>query len=71
MKGIVVGHPRVSVDLEVCEASGVCESLAPEVFELDEDEILRIKQRDVSPEIGERIESAVRRCPKQALHLKR
>ena len=58
---------RVRVDHELCEANGVCVRLVPEVFELDDDDRLRLKQ-DASPEsLRWRLAEAVRRCPKQAL----
>ena len=57
---------RVRVDHELCEANGVCVRLVPEVFELDDDDRLRLKQE--RPEsLRSRVAEAVRRCPKQAL----
>ena len=58
---------RVRIDHELCEANGVCVRLVPEVFELDDNDRLRLKQ-DASPEsLRSRLAEAVRRCPKQAL----
>jgi ferredoxin len=43
--------------------SGVCEMVAPEVFELDDDGVLQVRQpADVS-----QVETAVRACPTGAL----
>lgn len=36
---------RVEVNLDRCEADGICESLAPEVFELDDDDQLNDDQQ--------------------------
>ncbi len=58
---------EVSVDPQLCEANGVCVGLAPGVFTLDDDEMLRISQpASDSPEI-ERVLKAVAQCPKGAL----
>jgi ferredoxin len=54
---------RVVVDRERCMGSGVCEMEAPEVFELDDDGVLQVRQpADVS-----QVETAVRACPTGAL----
>ena len=59
---------RVRVDHQLCEANGVCVRLVPEVFVLDDDDRLRLKQEP--PEsLRSRLAEAVRRCPKQALAL--
>ena len=57
---------RVRIDPQLCEANGVCVRLVPEVFELDDDDRLRLTQEP--PEsLRSRVAEAVRRCPKQAL----
>ena len=33
---------RVAVDRDLCEANGVCAGLAPEVFDLDDEDYLHI-----------------------------
>ncbi|WUH97104.1 ferredoxin [Spirillospora sp. NBC_00431] len=60
---------RVRVDPLVCEANGVCAGLAPEVFDLDDEDELHILEPDVPPEERDRVRHAVRSCPKAALTL--
>jgi ferredoxin len=60
---------RVRVDRDLCESNGVCERLAPEVFEVGDDDRLRLKQERPPAELRARVEEAVRRCPKQALSI--
>jgi ferredoxin len=60
---------RVRVNHDLCESNGVCVRLAPEVFELDDDDRLRLKQEQPSDELRAQVEQAVRRCPKQALSI--
>jgi len=55
------------VDRELCESNGVCVRLVPEVFELDDDDRLRVLQERPPEALRARVEQAVRRCPKQAL----
>ena len=59
---------RVRVDHELCEANAVCVRLVPEVFELDDDDRLRLKGEPGEAQRS-RVAEAVRRCPKQALTL--
>jgi len=60
---------RVRVDHDLCEANAVCVRLVPEVFELDDDDRLRLKQERPDEALRSRVAEAVRRCPKQALAL--
>ena len=58
---------RVEVDRTLCEANGVCTGLAPDFFELDDDEELVIKAETIPDDQVERVSLAVARCPKNAL----
>ncbi len=60
---------RVRVDRDLCESNGECVRIAPEVFELGDDDRLRILLERPPAALRERVERAVRRCPKQALSL--
>jgi ferredoxin len=60
---------RVRVDRLACEANGVCAGLVPEVFELDDEDVLHITRADVPPELADGVRHAVRSCPKLALSL--
>lgn len=60
---------KVSVDPMVCEANGVCVGLAPDVFDLTEEDELEILQPDVPAAEADRVRHAVRACPKAALTL--
>lgn len=60
---------EVEVNRELCEANGVCEGLAPEVFHLDDAEELQVRGQ-VGPEEQERVRKAVQMCPKGALSIR-
>lgn len=59
---------ELRVDRDLCEANAVCCGLAPDVFELDDEEQLVITQ-PFPPDRLERVQKAVERCPKNALEL--
>jgi ferredoxin len=59
---------ELRVDRDLCEANAVCCGLAPDVFELDDDEQLVITQPFPDDRL-ERVQLAVQRCPKNALEL--
>jgi len=60
---------RVQVDRQLCESNAVCVRLVPEVFTLDDDDRLRVAPGPLPEALRQRVEQAVRRCPKQALTL--
>ncbi|WP_433196275.1 ferredoxin [Nocardia sp. CA-107356] len=60
---------KVSVDLDQCEANGICVGIAPDVFELDDDDMLHIVVGEVAPDRLDDVRDAVAQCPKAALRL--
>ena len=60
---------RVSVNLDLCEAHGVCTGIAPDVFELDDDDILHILVPEPPPDRWDAMREAASRCPKQAIRI--
>ena len=60
---------RVQVDRDRCVGSGVCESLAPEVFEIDDDGVLQVLREEPAPDDLDGVRDAVQSCPARALAL--
>ncbi|WP_121257465.1 ferredoxin [Nocardioides ferulae] len=60
---------RIVVDRDRCEGLGMCEAMAPDYFELDDDEQMSVLREAPSPEHGGRVAAAVASCPVQALSL--
>ncbi len=60
---------KIKVDYDLCEATAICMQQAPEVFKVDEDDNLHILDESPGPELREKVENAVRLCPRQALSL--
>ena len=60
---------KVEVDFDLCESNGVCMDVAPEVFEVRDDDFLYILQDAPEEPLRENVEAAVQRCPKQAISI--
>ena len=60
---------RVVVDFDLCESNAVCMGIAPEVFEVRDDDFLYILDETPPEALRPKLEEAVRRCPKQAISL--
>lgn len=60
---------RILVDYVRCEGHGLCEQAAPEIFQLDEDGELHLRQDEVDPASEPAAAAAIRVCPVAALSL--
>jgi ferredoxin len=60
---------RVVVDHNKCTGLGLCESIAPDFFEVQEDGSLELLASEASEEHRSELEEAVRSCPTEALSL--
>ena len=58
---------RVKVDRALCESNAICMSIAPAIFEVGEDDVLRILDAEPAEPLRPKVEQAVQRCPKGAL----
>ena len=62
---------KVVADFDECEANAVCMGIAPEVFEVDDQDFLNILITDEIPAALEgKVREAVAMCPKRALFIK-
>ena len=57
------------VDRDLCEANGVCTGIAPDVFDLDEEDELHILRPEPTEDLRARVQQAVAACPRTALSL--
>ena len=60
---------RVVVNFDVCESNALCMGVAPEVFEVRDDDFLYVLMEEPPEELRPKIEEAVRLCPKQAIRI--
>jgi ferredoxin len=60
---------KVVVDFDRCESNAVCMGIAPEIFEVRDDDFLYILQENPGEELRAKLEESVRLCPKQAISI--
>lgn len=52
-----------------CEANAVCMGIAPEIFEVDDEDNLHVLIEEPTGELEAKAREAVKMCPKRALHI--
>ncbi|GAA4642642.1 ferredoxin [Gordonia humi] len=62
---------KVTVDYGKCTGLGICESLAPLFFEVNDDGDLELLKEDIDPSELQSVEEAVAGCPTEALRIVR
>ncbi|MEI7887716.1 MAG: ferredoxin [Actinomycetes bacterium] len=58
---------KIAVNYDLCESNAICMAVAPEVFEVRDDDFLYLLTEEPGEELREKMEESVRRCPKQAI----
>lgn len=58
---------KVVVDYDLCESNAVCMAVAPEIFEVRDDDFLYVLNETPDEAMREKLVEAVERCPKQAI----
>jgi len=60
---------RVIVDFDLCESNAICMQIAPNVFEVRDDDFLYVLEENPGEDDRPTLQEAVQRCPKQAISL--
>jgi ferredoxin len=60
---------KIKVDYDLCESNALCEAMAPEVFEVDDNDDLQLKTDETTDENLGNVERAVAACPRAAISL--
>ncbi len=58
---------RVIVDHDRCEGNAVCVGIAPDIFDLDDEDYAVVKTDPIPPEQEHLAEQAIAECPRAAL----
>lgn len=58
---------RVVVDFDLCQSNAVCVGIAPEVFEVRDDNFLYILMEEPGEDLRPKLDEAVRMCPTAAI----
>jgi ferredoxin len=62
---------KVIVDFAKCAGLGICESMAPEFFEVNDDGELVLHREGIADDELQSVEEAVAGCPTEALSIER
>ena len=62
---------KIVVDWNKCTGLGICESLAPDVFEVNDAGELELKLEVIADDRLSEVEEAVAGCPTEALRIER
>ena len=60
---------KVVVDFDLCEANAVCMDIAPDVFKVDDADMLHILIEKPPESMRAKMEECVRLCPRQAISI--
>ena len=60
---------KVVVDYDLCESNAICMQIAPEIFEVRDDDFLYVLNETPGEDLRAKVEEAVQRCPKQAISI--
>lgn len=60
---------RIKADFDLCESNAICVGMAPDIFDLDDDDYLVILKDEVPEGREEELRQVVANCPKSALSI--
>ncbi|MHC4624112.1 MAG: ferredoxin [Planctomycetota bacterium] len=60
---------KVHVDSSLCSGSGACVDICPEVFELNQEGLSKVKMENVPPNLQQECKEAAENCPTQAISI--
>jgi ferredoxin len=60
---------KIVVDFDKCKSNAVCMGIAPDIFEVRDDNFLYVLQEEPPESARPLVEQAVRDCPTQAISL--
>ena len=60
---------RVVVDFDLCESNAICMQIAPDIFEVRDDDFLYVLDETPSEDRRSNLEESVQRCHKQAISI--
>lgn len=58
---------KVKVNQESCISCGACQAICPEVFELNDEGLSEVKNKEAIEEHKEEVQEAIDSCPTEAI----
>jgi ferredoxin len=62
---------QIEVEMERCEGHGLCEQVAPDIYQLDDEGELVLLAESVSADLVNKAEAGARACPVAAIRVLR
>ena len=62
--------PRIHIDPMLCDGHALCEAVAPQVFQMGDDERAHVLDVQITDALMPSVREAVRVCPCQAISLR-
>lgn len=60
---------RIKADFDLCESNAICVGMAPDFFDLDDNDYLVILQEEIPADRVEELRQVAANCPKSALEV--
>jgi len=60
---------KVKVDHDLCSGDGICVEIAPEIFEMNEDDQAIVLVDEVPPEHVDAVREAAESCPEGCIYI--
>jgi len=60
---------KIVVDFDLCESNATCMQIAPDLFEVRDDDFLYVLNEEPGDDSRACVEECVQRCPKQAISI--
>ena len=58
---------KIVVDYDACEANGICQRKAPDLFRLEDDDSLTVLINSPDSDQRQQLEAAINGCPRSAI----
>ncbi len=66
-----MGKWKVTVDRDACIGDGVCESLCPDVFKLDDEGLSEVLKPEIDDSLYDCVKEAVEACPAECITMEK
>ena len=58
------GIVRISIDTSECDGAGGCQLVCPQIFVIDDDDLVMVLDEHPDPSLHDRVRTAAKICPR-------